>query len=105
PAAVLNIALEGGSLVIIVQNVSGGVQEHQHGVLGQILIGELRGILRGRYGEVVFGAQFLDRGNPILDGIVSITGGLGEYKDRERRAGGRGQRIEDDLIISFGDRE
>jgi hypothetical protein len=85
-AAVGDVSLE-GSLLLGVQNVAGGGEEDHSLIVGQVLVGELGGVLRGVDLEVVLLAEGLDGRNAVGDGVVAEAGRLGEDEDLIVRGG------------------
>ena len=78
------IALE-GSLLVRVEDVSGGAEEHDDLVSSEFRISEAAGILRAVDGETVLGAQRFDGGDPCRDRVVAKAGRLREDEDGEPR--------------------
>ncbi|CAM5451318.1 hypothetical protein STENM36S_05887 [Streptomyces tendae] len=79
-AAVLDVVLE-RLLLVGVEDVTGGGQEGDRVVLGQVGRGELSGLLGRGDRDAGRGAQLLQRGDALGDGVVAEAGGLGEDQD------------------------
>ncbi len=81
-AAGPDVALEGG-LLGGVEDVAGGGEPDHRLVLREVGVGELGGVLGGGDGETVLGAELLDGGDALVDGVMAVTGRLGEDQDVE----------------------
>src|SRR5690606_11264952 len=83
-ATVLDVLLE-GSLLGVVEDITGGRQPHDDVVLGQVRGVEVRAVLGGVHRESVLLPKSLDAGNTSRDGTVSESSGLGEDESAELR--------------------
>lgn len=77
PATGLDVALE-RALLGLVEHVAGGGEEDDDLVLGEVLVGEGRGVLGRRDVEAVGGAELLDGGDALVDVAVPEGSGLRE---------------------------
>jgi hypothetical protein len=91
-AAGLDVVLE-RRLLLRVEHVAGGREEHDRVVLGELRGVELRRVLGRVDGEGVGGAERLDGGDPGRDRVVPEACGLRE--DQHLRIGGLGARGRD----------
>ena len=84
-AARLQIMLQRGHLLRVGQHIASGTQENDRGVLRQVSVIELGGIFGGINGEIIDGAQLLDRRDAVGDGRVPKPGRGGKDQDFEGR--------------------
>jgi hypothetical protein len=91
-AAGPDVAFE-GTLLRLVQHVTGGAQPHHDVISGEVAVGERGGVLGRVDPEVVTGAELLDRGHPGRDRVVPERRGLREDQRAEpgMPGGGRGR--------------
>jgi hypothetical protein len=82
PAASSDVALE-GSLLDIVEDISGRIEEHHHLASSEFRIREAGRILGAVDGETMVGAERFNGGDPMRDRVVAKTGRLREDEDRE----------------------
>src|SRR5690606_26182444 len=81
-AAALDVLLE-SSLLRVVQHVTRGGEPDDDVVVGEVLLGEVGGVLGVLNREAVVGAELLDRGDALLDGPVPEAGRLAEHQRAE----------------------
>ena len=72
PAPGADVALEGGLLFLVVEDLIVGIVEDQGLVALEVLVGEHRRVVRDVHGEVVFRAELLDGGDAGGDVGVNV---------------------------------
>ena len=68
-----DVALEGGLLLLVVEDFVVGVVEDQGLVALEVVIGEHCGVVGDLHGEVVFRAEFLDGSDAGGDVVVNVA--------------------------------